>query len=329
MRTVSTRPSFEIRSATRADLRNRVIELENILAQNDKGIAELRARATELETLLAERDKGIAELRARATEQETLLAERDKRIAELEEALAKAKKNSRNSSKPPSSDIINPPPDPKRGRKPRKKRKIGGQPGHPKHESALQVSDADHVVNYGIESIPDAATRDLVPATDVEPKVTFQHELVDRPIVTTAHVAHPFLDRATGELVFAPFPPEVEAAGILGPRLTALMACIKGSIHASYSGCQKILAFLGVHVSRSTVCNKIDNVSNALGFSYEGLEKALPNQSILNIDETGHKDNPFGKPKDDGANQKCITRAHEKCIIILTRMGMPVPARAA
>jgi len=57
------------------------------------------------------------------------------RIAALEAELAKAKKNSSNSSKPPSSDIVNPPPGPgKQQRRDGKKRKQGGQPGHPRHE---------------------------------------------------------------------------------------------------------------------------------------------------------------------------------------------------
>src|ERR1700747_1989802 len=52
--------------------------------------------------------------------------------ARLQEQLAAARKNSATSSKPPSSDIVKPPkPPPPDGQA---QRKIGGQPGHPKHE---------------------------------------------------------------------------------------------------------------------------------------------------------------------------------------------------
>ena len=68
------------------------------------------------------------------------LEAQEKRIQELEGKLAKALKNSANSSKPPSSDVTHPPPKRrKRGRPP--KRKQGGQEGHPRHERALLSED--------------------------------------------------------------------------------------------------------------------------------------------------------------------------------------------
>jgi len=63
-------------------------------------------------------------------------------VEEIREQIAKLKKNSRNSSKPPSSDIVKPPkPEPKEGG-----RKQGDQVGHPKiHYMAFP----DEVVNAG------------------------------------------------------------------------------------------------------------------------------------------------------------------------------------
>jgi len=220
------------------------------------------------------------------------------RIAELEGQLAAAKKNSSNSSKPPSSDIAKPPADPTHSGSRRKKRNVGGQEGHPKHEADLAIDDADHVVDLRDDQIPEATSRDLVAAPDLKPKVLFQNELVERPIELTAYVAHPYRDRSTGEVFYAPFPREVEAAGILGPRLTAFAACLKGGIHASYTGAEKVLGFLGADVCRSTLCNKVKKVAAALGFAYGELLCALPGEERLNIDETGHKDNPFRKPVD-------------------------------
>jgi hypothetical protein len=64
--------------------------------------------------------------------QETRLKALEATVALLQVQLAAAKKNSATSSKPPSSDIVKPPkPSPPEGQA---QRKIGGQPGHPKHE---------------------------------------------------------------------------------------------------------------------------------------------------------------------------------------------------
>ena len=66
------------------------------------------------------KDKQIEELKA-------LVAALTKRVAELELELAKAKKDSSTSSKPPSSDIVKPKPKKKPGQR---KRRKGGQRGH-------------------------------------------------------------------------------------------------------------------------------------------------------------------------------------------------------
>jgi transposase len=218
------------------------------------------------------------------------------RIAELEAQLAAAKKNSRNSSKPPSSDITKPPTDASQNIGPRKKRGIGGQEGHPKHESELTLEKADRVVSLEADRIPNRASLPLAPADDQEPRVLFQYELAGKPTRLTAYVAHPYRDLRTGDILYPPFPAEVEAAGLLGPRLTAFAACLKGGIHASYTGTEKVLGFLGVDVARATLCNKIQKVAAALGPAHEELLQALPGEEHINIDETGHKDHPFGKP---------------------------------
>ena len=75
-------------------------------------------------------------------------------VAQLQEQLAAARKNSSTSSKPPSSDIVKPP-KPRR-RPARQRRKIGGQPGHPKHErDAVPARELDaRVLRLPPRSLP-------------------------------------------------------------------------------------------------------------------------------------------------------------------------------
>src|SRR4051795_8473069 len=71
-------------------------------------------------------------LQARVDALEAELAALKEVVARLSQQLAAARKDSSTSSKPPSSDIVKPPkPPPPKGQD---KRRIGGQPGHPKHQ---------------------------------------------------------------------------------------------------------------------------------------------------------------------------------------------------
>ena len=86
-------------------------------------------RIAELEAQVRQRDQRIAALEC----QNARLAAQ---VARLTEQVAKLSKNSSNSSKPPSSDMVKPPKSTscRQGNSRKRKRKIGGQPGHPKHE---------------------------------------------------------------------------------------------------------------------------------------------------------------------------------------------------
>jgi len=92
------------------------------------------------------------------------------RIAQLEAEVSRLKKNSGNSFKPPSSDIVNP--SKADGAERRGKRSIGNQPGYAKHERkpfAPEEVDPRHPLSgrtaqyqrctVGPESLGDAVDR--------------------------------------------------------------------------------------------------------------------------------------------------------------------------
>jgi transposase len=230
-----------------------------------------------------------ARWQARAAQLEARLAEAQAQNQQLLQALAAAKKNSRNSSKRPSSDIVKPPPKPLRKGK---KRKIGAQPGHPKHEHpAFTPGQIDHHLAYQLEHCPVDPSHRLVPLAD-QKKIIQQVELVERPFVVTEHTAQGYWCEGCQGLHYAAFPTEVVAGGLCGPRLTSLVCYLKGKLHGSYSGIQDFFRdVLGLEVSRGYLAKLNQKAAQAFAQPYAQLLALLPQQAHLNADETGHKEN--------------------------------------
>jgi transposase len=83
----------------------------------------------------------------------------------------------------------------------------------------------------------------------------------------------------------------IERGGLVGPRLTAVIAFLKGFCHASYSTIRKYVRdVLGVTISRGLLGKVLNKVSAALDGPYEELLRRLPQEAVLNVDETGHKE---------------------------------------
>ncbi len=208
------------------------------------------------------------------------------RIAELEREIARLKKNSSNSSKPPSSDIVKPPK--KTVKRMKGKRRKGAQPGHPRHERAAFTEDElDCQVTYEMEGLD---PKEWEPLDEWD--VVQQIELKESPVEITEHRARRYRNRRTEELLCAGLPDEIKAAGLVGPRLSAYIAFLKGACHMSYTNIQTLLAdVFGVHLSTGQLAKiTTRKVSAALAEPYEQLQFALPQEPQLGIDETGHKD---------------------------------------
>jgi transposase len=209
------------------------------------------------------------------------------RVRQLEEALAAARKNSTTSSKPPSSDLVKPP---RRDAAPDgEHRPAGGQPGHPKYERApFPPEQAHDTFDYHVEVCPDCGH--ALRPTGFAPRVIQQVELQDLAWRVAAHRQHEAYCRCCRKVYHGVLPGHVAKGGLLGPRLTALVAFLKGACHASFSTVRKFLRdVLRLTISRGQLAKVVAKVSEALRQPYEELLDQLPLQQRLNVDETGHK----------------------------------------
>ncbi len=209
------------------------------------------------------------------------------RIAVLEADLAKAKKNSSNSPKPPSSDLVKPPKPPRKGGK----RKRGGQPGHEQHlRSDFPPEAIDEVVSYTLDGCPDCGGK--LRLFERPAKILQQVEIVAKPTIVTEHRELAYWCPHCEKLHNTAWPKAVEKAGLFGPRLTALVAFMKGVCHASISTiCKFLHDVIGVTVSRGYLTKLIAKTSASLAGAYSELLDHLPSETVVNVDETGHREN--------------------------------------
>jgi transposase len=206
----------------------------------------------------------------------------------LQEQLATAQKSSATSSKPPSSDIVKPPP-PTTTTGPRAP---GGQPGHSYHGRPLlppeQLTEGSYT--HAIDLCPDCG-HGLQPGTAAA-RVVQQIDIREVPLVSVEHRSLAGWCSHCQRHHWAPLPSAIEVGGLVGPRLTTLIAYMKGMCHASYSTIRKFLRdVVGVALSRGQLTKVIGKVTAALDESYREVYEQLGQQPLLNVDETGHKHN--------------------------------------
>jgi len=243
-----------------------------------------------LERLVAKQEQVIARQAAMIDKQAVLIDGLTQRVNELERQLAKARKDSSTSSKPPSSDIVKKPKG-KGGRKRRGKRKPGGQKGHPKQERPPFTPDEiDDAWEYRLCECPECGGK--LEESDKAPKVVQQIEIVEKPVRIDEHRGTPYWCPHCRKVHYAPFPAEVEKGQLLGPRLTTLAAYLKSVCHCSYSTIRRFFRdVLGVRISRGQLVKTVAKVTASMESAYAELVAALPSQNYVRSDETGHKEN--------------------------------------
>ena len=162
----------------------------------------------------ASREELLALVAAQAVTIEELTA----RVVDLERRLGQ---NSRNSSRPPSSDSFDSKPSPRSVRK-KTGRRPGKQPGSP--GAALgQVDDPDEVIDH----VPVECSGCGADLADADSTAVVRRQVHDIPEVTTRVVEHRLHKRrcarpGCGTVTTAAAPAGVTAPAVYGPNLRAL-----------------------------------------------------------------------------------------------------------
>jgi transposase len=213
-----------------------------------------------------------------------VLLDLERRLSELE---ARLNQNSRNSSKPPSSDGLAKPPPKTRSRRRRSGRKPGGQPGSEGHHLA-QVAVPDSVVPHEPECC-DGCGGGL---EDAELMGAERRQVFDLPPETRLEVCeHQALQRrceGCGVVSAGVFPEQVRAPAQYGPRLCAYVLYLSVFQHVPYERIRRLVADrYGASLSTGTLQSIVARGAAGLERFLEEVRVQLEASAVVHFDETG------------------------------------------
>jgi len=207
----------------------------------------------------------------------------ESRVAELE---ARLRENSRNSSRPPSSDGLGKPPPKPRSRRRRSGRKPGGQPGSEGHHLA-QVAEPDEVVRHEPEACGGCGGGlEDAELLRVERRQVFDLPPETRLVVCEHQAAHRRCD--CGTVTAGVFPDLVRAPAQYGPRLRAYVVYLAVYQHVPYDRIRRLVADrYGALVSTGTLQAIVRAGAAGLDLFLDEVRRQLAASPVVHVDETG------------------------------------------
>ena len=203
---------------------------------------------------------------------------------ELKSKLAdyQTKKNSNNSSKPPSSDFNNI----KKTKSLKKSsgKKVGGQPGH-QGNSMKMVSNPDFTEGHH-PSYCNSCGNDL---SDIEPTFFGKRQVVDIPEITRIVTEHQVYKKACscGCVTKGSYPIGVDAPICYGKNTQALIAYLSVRQYTPYKRLEEMLrSVFGLNICQASIKNILHKTSKKLEPIYETIRKTVLNSPVVGGDET-------------------------------------------
>ncbi|MDZ7938097.1 MAG: IS66 family transposase [Rhodoferax sp.] len=219
-------------------------------------------------------------------EKDALILLQQGQIAALQEAVAQLQArlnmNSRNSSKPPSSDGLNKP-APKSLRV-AGQRPSGGQKGHP-GSTLRQASQPDTVVVHDVPDQCQACQRKLRFGFVAETRQVWDLPVLKREV--TEHRAMQAICTC-GQVHTGQFPDGVSAAVQYGPRAQAAMVHLNQNHAVSLQRTAALMGdFFDLPASQATVLKANEVAAQILQPTVQEIAKACVASPVLHADETG------------------------------------------
>jgi transposase len=238
-----------------------------VTMQGQKNIPELIAflfnQVNELKQVIEELKSENEELKSKLADYET-------------------KKNSNNSSKPPSSDFTN-----LRKTKSLKKgsgKKVGGQPGH--KGSSMKMSSNPDFTEVHHPSYCNCCGNNL---SGIEPELFGKRQIVDIPDITLTVTEHKVYKKtcSCGCVSKGAYPNGVDAPICYGKHTQALIAYLSARQYTPYKRLEEMLrSVFGLNICQASIKNILHKTSKKLAPIYETIRKTVLNSPVIGGDET-------------------------------------------
>ena len=252
----------------------------------EQKVIELSERIEKLEAIITE----LLEENARLREENARLREENAKLREENKQLkAQLNQNSRNSSRPPSSDGLRKPNRPNLRKKTGKR--VGGQPGHEGKTLSLATEPTRiefHMAkdcegcSHAIECRRAYATSELRQVVDIDFTISITgHKTVDVPVCPLHR------RRMAGE-----FPQSVNAPMQYGSNLLAFCTVLNTEGSMSVDRISKIVGgAFGIPLSAATVLAATRNCAKAVDEVYREIGSRIANEPLAHFDETSARCN--------------------------------------
>ncbi len=209
------------------------------------------------------------------------------RLLEENRLLKGPKKNSGNSSIPPSKDENRP--HRTSSLRGSSGKSSGGQKGH--EGSTLKMSTTpDHI----IEHRPGFCTCCGLDLQDQQEELASRRQVIDIPVIRPSYTEHRIFRKACacGHVTSGTFPSGVEAPISYGNQTTALIAYLHTRQYIPLARISEFFSSVyGVGISQGTVCGILDRFAEKALPAFALIKQAVSKAKVIGADETGMKEN--------------------------------------
>jgi transposase len=221
---------------------------------------------------------------------EKRVQEQEKRISELEEELRKTRigKNSRNSSKPPSSDMSRP----KRNRSLRQPsgKRPGGQPGH-KGTTLNWIDTPDEI----IELTPGYCNKCGCSLENAETRFLGKRQEIDIPPIHALVKEYRINGKTCpncGHQQSGQYPEGIASKIQYGPNVVSLVAYLSVYQFVPFKRLKEIFRHVfNMEISEGTVDNMLKRMAGKSGSIYQRIKSSISESKQVGTDETSVKVN--------------------------------------